>query len=308
MILNSASLQAVNKNVKTTFWDAYHGGGDKPLIDSFAMRSGSTSAENVYGWLGAIPGLEELIGEFAITNLLEHAYAIANKEFGRIVAVKRTDIERDNLGVYSGLVRAIAIAARQHPDELLFAAMARAFTQRCYTGKYFFDADHEPKPGGTKFSNKGTKKLSATNFETARANIKSRLNYEGRPMNLGTDLVLVVSPTYESLARQILVADTVPNAAGTASQSNVNKGTARLEVSSRLAGSSEHNWFLFDLGYPVKPFINQVEKELEFTSQDQLTDDSVFEKSEFRHKAYRRGNVGYGMPELAYGSTGADAA
>jgi phage major head subunit gpT-like protein len=302
MILNSATLQAVNKNVRTTFWDAYHGAGDM-LVDTFAMRAGSTSAENIYGWLGAIPGLVELIGEFAIANLLEHAYTIRNKEFGRIIGVKRADIERDNLGVYTGLFQALGIAAREHPDELLFSTLTGGFTNTCYTGKNFFDANHEPKKGGTKFSNKGTKKFSADNFVEARKNILSRLNYEGRPMNLGRKLTLVVSPTYDKAARDVVIAD---NLAG--GGTNVLKGTASLVVSPRLAGATEHNWFLFDLGYPVKPFINQVEVETEFTSQDQPTDDSVFERSEFRHKAYRRGNVGFGMPELAYGSTGEAAA
>ncbi|MBM3852451.1 MAG: head protein [Verrucomicrobia bacterium] len=302
MILTSATLQAVNKNVRTTFWDAYHGAGDQ-LIDQFAMRAQSSAAESIYGWLGAIPGLVELIGEPTIANLLEHAYSISNKEWVRIIGVKRADIERDNLGTYSGLLQALGIAARQHPDELLFTAMAAGFTTAGYTGKNFFDTDHEPKAGGTKFSNKGTKKISAANFDTARQNILSRLNYEGKPMGLGRKLTLVVSPTYDKTARDIVLADNLASGA-----SNTLKGTATLVTSPWLAGASEHNWFLLDLGYPVKPFINQVERELEFTSQDQLTDESVFRLSEFRHKAYRRGNVGYGMPELAYGSTGADAA
>lgn len=302
MVITSATLQAVNKNVRTTFWEAYHGGGPA-LVDQFAMRAGSSSSENIYGWLGVIPGLVELIGEFAIANLLEHAYAIRNKEYGRIIGVKRTDIERDNLGTYTGLFQALGIAVKQHPDELLFSAMTGGFTQRCYTGNFFFGTDHEPKAGGTKFTNIGTKKFSATNFDTARQNLLSRLNYEGRPMNLGSKLVLVVSPTYDKTARDVVIADNLASGA-----TNTLKGTATLVTSPRLAGASEHNWFLFDLGQPVRPFINQVEVETEFTSQDQLTDDSVFNLSEFRHKAYRRGNVGYGMPELAYGSTGADAA
>lgn len=301
MIITSTTIQAVNKNVKTTFWEAYHGAGES-LVDTFAMKSNSSSAENIYAWLGAIPGLKELIGEFAITNLLEHAYAIKNVEFGRILGVKRADIERNNLGVYTPLLQAYALAAKEHPDELLFERLAGGFTSLCYTGKNFFDANHEPKPGGVKFSNKGTKKLSSANFDIARQNILSRLNYEGRPMALGRKLVLVVSPTYDKTARDIVLADQINNS------TNTLKGTATMVTSSRLAGASEHNWFLLDLGYPVKPFINQEEIPLEFTSQDQLTDDSVFERSEFRHKAYRRGNVGYGMPELAYGSTGADAA
>jgi phage major head subunit gpT-like protein len=302
MIITSTSIQAVNKNVRTLFWESYHG-GSTPLVDTFAMRATSTAAENIYSWLGAIPGLKELIGEFAIQNLLEHAYSIRNKEFGVIIGVKRADIERDNLGIYTPRFQALGQAAREHPDELLFAVMAAGFTQLCYTGKRFFDTNHEPKPGGVKFSNLGTKKLSAANFEVARQNILGRLNYEGRPMNLGRDLVLVVSPKWDKTARDIVLADNLANG-GT----NTLKGTARLVTTARLAGASEDMWFLFDLGQPVKPFINQEEVPTEFTNQDQLTDDAVFEKSEFRYKAYRRGNVGYGMPELAYGSTGADAA
>ncbi|MDP1580642.1 MAG: Mu-like prophage major head subunit gpT family protein [Candidatus Didemnitutus sp.] len=113
----------------------------------------------------------------------------------------------------------------------------------------------------------------------------------------------LVSPKWDKTARDIVLADNLANG-GT----NTLKGTARLVTSARLAGASEDNWFLFDLGQPVKPFINQEEVPTEFTNQESLNDDSVFEKSEFRYKAYRRGNVGYGMPELAYGSTGADAA
>lgn len=302
MIITSSTIQAVNKNVRTLFWDAYHGGGT-PHVDSFAMRAVSSAAENIYGWLGAIPGLKELVGEFAIQNLLEHSYSIKNKEFGVIIGVKRPDIERDNLGIYTPRFAALGMAAREHADELLFERLAAGFSAACYTGKNFFDSNHEPKPGGVKFSNKGTKKLSAANFETARQNLLGRLNYEGRPMNLGRDLVLVVSPKWDKTARDIVLADNLANG-GT----NTLKGTARLVTSARLAGASEDNWFLFDLGQPVKPFINQEEVPTEFTNQESLNDDSVFEKSEFRYKAYRRGNVGYGMPELAYGSTGADAA
>jgi len=41
---------------------------------------------------------------------------------------------------------------------------------------------------------------------------------------------------------------------------------------------------------------------------DDPRSEHVLLKKEFLHQAYRRGNVGYGLPELAYGSTGADAA
>lgn len=301
MIITTEALEAINKGFKSLFLEAYHG-GTSPKVDVFAMLSTSSSEEEIYGWLGALPGLRELVDEIQIANLVEHAYGIKNKEWERTIAVKRTKIERDNLGVYSPLFTAMGLAARAHPDQLLADALLNGFDRKCYTGKNFFDSNHEPVKGKVKFSNVGTKKLSAANFETARENIKSRLNPEGEPMDLGLDLRLVVSPKNESLGRQIIIADSLAGG-GT----NVNKGTATLEVWPRLAADPEA-WFLLDVGHPVKPFINQVEVETEFTSIDNPRDHHVFVKKEFLHQAYRRGNLGYGLPELAYGSDGTTAA
>lgn len=316
MIITSTSLQNLNKGFRTLFLDALHGGGATPRVDRYAMRTTSSTAEENYRWLSAMPGMRKLIGEVQIRNLTDHGFKVANEEFETTIGVKRADIERDQFGMYNMLFNAMGLATRTHPDELLFALLIAGFTTTCYTGKYFFDSDHEPVKGGTKFSNKGTKKLSAANFQDARANIKGRKNSEGRPMNLGNDLVLVVSPKNEALGREILQADTlqkiVTNKAGTenvasTAVTNVNKGTATLDVCPLLS-AAEESWFLLDLGYPIKPFINQVEVEPEFVSLDDPKSEHALLKKEWLHQAYRRGAVGLGLPELAYGSTGADAA
>lgn len=301
MVITQSSLEALRKGFRAIFLEALQG-GTTPLINSFAMETTSTTSEEIYGWLGAVPGMREFLGEAVIRNIVESAFGIKNKPFESTIGVTRENIERDKLGIYRPLFQAMGLAAREHPDELLAETVMAGFDTNCYTGKKFFDADHEPEKGGTKFSNKATKKLSAANFQTARANIKSRKNAKGRPMALGRDLVLVVSPDYEATGRTILVADKVGGG-----NDNVDKGTARLEVWPRLA-SNPHNWFLFELGYPLKPFINQVEVPTEFTALDRLTDEQVFLFKRFLYQAYRRGNVGYALPELAYGSTGADAA
>jgi len=210
----------------------------------------------------------------------------------------------------------MGLAAKQHPDELVANLLINGFTSPCYTGKNFFDLNHEPQKGGSKFSNKGTKKLSVDNFTAARANIKGRLNAKGRPMNLGKKLLLIVSPANETLARQILQADfiqqTATNKAGTenigaAAVTNVNKGTAELLVWPQLAANPDA-WFLLETGFPIRSLIFQVNKEATLQALTQPGSDHVFKKHEFLYQAYGRYNAGYGLPELAYGSTGADPA
>lgn len=162
MIITSSTLAALNRGYRTQYLEAYQGA--KPMIGRFAMRTTSTSAEEKYGFLSAVPGMRKLVSEVQIRNLVDHNYAVANDEFESTIGVKRKDIERDNFGMYNMLFPAMGVAAAQHPDELLASALTSGFTALCYTGKKFFDVDHEPIAGKTKFSNKGTKKLSRDNY------------------------------------------------------------------------------------------------------------------------------------------------
>lgn len=301
-VITTSVLEAAQKGFRKLYDRGLSSVG-KPRIDKFAMRTSSMSKDETYGWLGAMPGMQKLVGEVNIRNLVDHGFAVANEEFHDTIGVKRADIERDALGLYQNLFAGLGVAAGRHPDKLLAAAMAGGFTKACYTGKNFFDVDHEPQPGKTKFTNKGTKKISAANFQTARESILSRLDAEGEPINDSPDLVLVVSPKYETTASEILIAER--NANGS---TNINKGKASLEVWNRLAGANEHMWFLFDLGAVVKPFVHQVEVPTEFAALDNAKDTHVFLNKEYLYQAYGRYNVAALVPELAWGSTGADAA
>jgi phage major head subunit gpT-like protein len=299
MQITPAALRAINKSFRTLYDEGFATGPE--FVNNFAMRTTATTAEGVYGWLGTLPSMREWLGDAVIQNLRTHDYKLPNKEFELTVGVDRVEIERDNLSIYSPYVSEIGTTAAQHPDELFFAAVVAGFTQTCYTGKTFFATNHEPVKGKLTFSNKGTKKLSVANYQTARTNLKSRRNPHGRPLNLGRDLVLLVSPANEAMGRQILISDKVNGG-----DDNVNKGTARLEVASWLS-ANEDMWFLFENGRKVKPFIHQVEKETQFHSMDDPNSAEVMLKKKFIHQAEGRYAVGYGLPELAYGSTGEDA-
>ena len=314
MQINQATVAALFKGYRVQFLEAYQAG--KAMWDQIAMRTTSNAAEEIYHWLGSVPGLRRLVGEVAIENLTAHNYSIKNDEFAVIVQVKQADVERDAYGLYNPMFQSLGLAAKQHPDELVSGLLINGFSQTDYTGKNFFDANKKAEPD-TKFpfTNKDTRGLGPQSFADARTSIKSRLNAKGRPMNLGQDLLLVVSPQNEVVARQILQADFIQQTAqggtqGTApiaAVTNVNKGTARFVVWPQLA-SNPNMWFLMDVGYPVRPFILQVEKEVQLLSLTQATDDVVFHKHVFEYQAYGRYNAGYGLPELAFGSTGTTAA
>lgn len=71
--------------------------------------------------------------------------------------------------------------------------------------------------------------LDATNYQAARAAMMGFINDNGQPMNMRPNL-LVVPPSLEGAARQLLNADMIANSAGTAGITNVYKGSADLLV------------------------------------------------------------------------------
>lgn len=122
----------------------------------------------------------------------------------------------------------------------------------------------------------------------------------GKSLKIIPDL-LVVSPQKEAAARQILFADLI------AGNTNVNKNTSDLLVVPELADTPEY-WFLLSTKRAIKPFIFQMREKPRFVSKTQDNDDNVFFQNAFLYGCNARYNAGYGLWQLAYGSTGNDSA
>lgn len=300
----AANLAAMFQGFQTLYLDAYQ--ASEVVWPKIASRTPSNAVSETYGWLAALPGMKKFLGEITLEKLSAHGHTINNDEWYDAVAVKELDIRTDRLGIYGPRFTALGQVAKQHPDEIFAELLAKGFTLPCYTGKNFFDSDHEPKKGGKKFTNKGTKKLSATNFETAKASLSGRMNAEGRSMKLGKALLLVVTPEDEATARRILIADVDASGA-----TNINKGSASLlvmpELNSFITGSNRP-WFLLETGKAIKPMTLQVVMEPELIAQDKPNDQGMFNNHEARYQAYGIYGAGYLLPELAYGSDGSAAA
>jgi len=310
MQINQSTLAAPFRGYRVQFMEAYQ--GSTPFWDQIAMRTPSSAAEELYHWLGAVPGMKLLLGEIVIENLSANKYTIVNDEFESTVGVKQADIERDTYGIYNPLMASMGVAAKEHPDLLTANLLINGFNVNDYTGSPFFSANkvQDGNARGVKFSNFGTAQLGPTAFAAARAQIKSVKNAKGRPMGLGKKLLLIVPPALEAQARQILQADFIQQTAqqagatvAAAAVTNVNKGTAELCVWPQLAGN-DTMWFLLEVGMPVKPLIVQFEKEASFQSLTSPDSDHVFKRHEFLYQAYGRYNAGYGLSQLAYGSNG----
>ena len=296
MFVNPASLQALSTGLKRDFLNGLSRAAT--LYGQIAMTVNSTNASEVYPVLGRFPGLREWIGPRIIEELAASDFEIKNKSFSGGIRIPRPNIEDDNFGIFSTQSEMLGDAASRFPDKLIFQLLEAGFTALCMDGKTFFATDHPDGQGGT-YSNKGTTALSSTSYATARATMMAYKDDVGESLDINPDL-LVVPPGLQETALNIINADIIPNSGGTASQSNVWKGSARVLVVPRLTDSND--WYLLDTSKVLKPFIWQSRKAPQMVAKTNLTDDNVFMYDEFLWGVDLRGNAGYGLPQLAFGA------
>lgn len=289
--------------------------GATPVAERICQQETSNNAVNVYDLLVAIPTMKKFAGQVQKQNLARAQHRIENAEYEATLAVKQADIERDNIGQYNNKFDMLGIAARRRADRALATLMIAAFTDNDYTGTPFFSTDKPHLPdliGSPTFTNLMTEKPSSGSWEKAKQIMGKIMDLNGEPMGLGGQKLVVCSTKWASTFRRILNAELIGEVVGdgAAAVSNIYKGDADLvEFTYLNTTAREDKWFVLDASYPLRAFINQTETQPRFYAQDDPNSHKdAFDQHVFLYQVYQRGEVGFGLPQLAVGSTGADAA
>lgn len=298
MLLTTENIRALNRGLITQ----YKIGAESytPQYSSIATRVTSTKASNVYKWLGTFPVLERFTGESKIENLEQTDWEIKNEEWDKSIAIAQKDIERDDLATHGLVFQGLGRRGSQLPDKLVFDLLQDGFTKKDYTGKNFFDygKQHSPRKAGT-FSNKGTKVLAASSLKEALTQLRNQKDPEGYPVLVNDRITLVVPPTLEWLAKDLLEKET--NRYG---EQNILRGACDYIVSGWLSGPA---WYLIAHDPSAPALIYQEERAPGVTALTQSADNEhLLRFKEFLYNVYGRASAGYGFPQRAYGSTGVD--
>ena len=297
MVINQQSLKGLDVAYSARFNNAFETA--EVNYPKVAMQVASTTRETTYAWMGQIPNIREWIGERTIQSFSTYAYSIVNKTYECTVAVPANDIADDLYGVYAPLMAEMGLNARKHPDELVFGLMAKGFEELSYDAVPFFSENHPiDLDKKRKQSNKGTKQLSLKTYSDARAQMMTIKGDQNKLLGIIPD-TLVVAPQNEGIAREILFSEKIN---GT---TNVYKNTCELLVIPELTEYPDQ-WYLLCTKRYVKPFVFQEREQTRLISKTADNDDNVFIQNEFLYGTKGRYNVGYGLWQFAYGSTGED--
>lgn len=318
MPVTAAQLQAADTNFRALYTRGLGAGFN--ALNPAVMTVNSSAATETHGWLADLPAIREKMGEYVRSEIQRLGYSLDNKTYGGIIDIPMEAFEDDQLGLYgptiTGWGEKVNPMHQSYFTDLLLNGFS-ASKGKDYTGGAFFGATKKQHAKAKQsVSNKGVKKLSAANFEEALASLQERLDSEGDPLNLamdGNNVLLVVTADDRATADAIVTLDTLSGGG-----KNPNFGKAKVVVLPGLKTKAQASavindadalpWFLLDTSKSVKPLIYQSRTPFAITSLTSPTSQQVFDQDKFSWKVRGRGNYGYGLWELAYGSTGADAA
>ena len=184
MIVNNATLEAL----RVTFSKLFQAGMKSATSrwQRVAMRVPSGAKNNTYGWLQRAPQMREWTSgtKRMLRGVVEKLYQLPNKTWETTIDVERTDIEDDNLGVYTPLVMMAGQETMDQVDRHVFDTLRLAHGISCYDGQSFFSDAHPvyAKVDGTGNSRNVSNMLLGTPTaaeRTAGATAKDAVSVEG---------------------------------------------------------------------------------------------------------------------------------
>jgi phage major head subunit gpT-like protein len=236
--------------------------------------------------------------------------------------MRMEDLKFEKLPLFAQNIETLAMQAEKLIDYEA-ANYLKVNTHVGFDGKVLFAIDHPTTGGDVTMRLPTGTPATQSNFDTttplpwdyyvaARAKMMSYLAEDGKPLNIDPDL-LVVPPQLQGIAKNILEADMIANAAtGLAgsnivqAQNNTFKGTARLFIDPNLA-TMPQSWFLADTRKAISPLVwGQLEAPI-FTYLIDPKSPNVFFERKYIYGWSRWGTLTESLWYLIYGATGGAA-
>lgn len=277
----------------------------KPFYPRIATVIPSDGADEEYGMLGSVPGVREWLGDRQFHTPRAARFTIENKLWESSIAVQKTHINDDRLGLYGPMFEQLAVRAARHPDKLLLGDLmvnATAATSLALDGQIFFDTDHAWGDSGSQ-DNDLTQNInvaSAPTLDEFRTSVSLAIQAmmafkDDKGEYLHDDVIMRAGEGMELLAvvpanmLDVATKAFMPGILVGNGETNVPIATAEV-IATPHYGAAGVYWDLYRLDTPIKPFIFQQREPLKTAMKGM--DDIEWKDVKFMTEA--RYNLGYG--------------
>jgi len=300
VIVSSDFLAGLFKSWRAVFQETFD--TTETDYEKISTTVPSTTKEEIYNWLGAVPQMREWQDERIPKGLYSHNYTIVNKRWEASIAVDRDDLEDDRLQMVTPRIQELAIEAKRHPDQLVMELLQNGFSELCYDKKPFFSDSHKEGKSGIQ-SNVVSGALSSATLKEAISKMMALKNDQGKPMKIVPDTLVVGTGNVQWTARELL-ASTYVMIAGTTDREKPTQNVLQKIVPTLIITPyvDTESWFLLCCNRAIRPIIFQMRRKPEFTALDNPnTSDDVWNRAIFKYGVDARYNVGYGLWQFAVG-------
>ena len=255
MDINRANLDALMR----TYMTAFQAGLDfaPPVNIGFLVSDfPSSTASNFYAWLDLVPGFREWVGERLYKNVRSQKFEVLNRDWEDTVTIPAKDVEDDQYGVYTPIVRMMGAAWALKLYQLPIAVLTSNAVG--FDGAALCADTHTY--GDYTFDNLTTSALSVTTFNAAF------LAGAGWQFSNGEYIQprfthLLHGPKLRSTAFALVDAEYMigeTNVGGTKNNEKF-KRCERVEIPD-FVGTYDDYWFLIDGSRPVHAISRQIRK------------------------------------------------
>ena len=295
MDINRANIEDLFYQFKVEFTDAFNA-ARTTVRDEIAMFLPSTSSSTKHAWLNQIPQIREWLGDRFVNNLESDNMTIENKKYESTIELTREEIEDNEHGLYTPLVRLMGQNAAVFSDKLLVDELIGSPTWAADAAAFFGDSRTY---GSSTIDNLVASALSEANFQTAWQQQTSFTGHNGEPLEV-TPTTLLVGPSLRQTGFDILQNEFRAVSNGPIKNSNV--GLASLQVSKRLVGAHAAKWFLFGEVAGIRGAAYQERIAPEFQGQRATPDsDFAFAQDKYQYGTRQRGRAFLTLPHLIIG-------
>lgn len=264
-----------------------------PGITAAGLMIPSTSAYEKLGWLGAMPVVQQWLGELTAKQLEDYDYTIRNKNWAVAVPVNEDDVADDQTGVHTMFPAMLAQRIMRHPEKLMIELLTNGTSGLAYDGIAFFSDVSGARTIDNLLGGTGTTLAQmAVDLNAAIVEMAKFKDNAGEPLNIRGDLI-VCPMAMESNFRRLVQSTADPSVAAGVDTFNPFSGRFTVIGDPRLDATDVNDWYLLATNEIVKPFVFSMRQAAENRfDKKHTTKDWVW-------SADYRGNAGYGIPHLA---------
>jgi phage major head subunit gpT-like protein len=264
-----------------------------PGIFSIAMMNPSSGSSEDYPWLGAMPVVQEWLGEVTAETLRDYDYIIKNRDYVASVMIGQNSIDDDQTGVLTTLSQQLAQRVLRHPEKLIVEAIINGDSDTAYDGVAFFSNVSGARTIDNLLGGTGTTLAQVeADLNSALVAMAKFADDKGVPLGIRGDTI-VCPVAMENTFRRLVQSTSDPTVSGGIETFNPYSGRFTVIGDPRLDADDANDWYLFAANEPVKPFIWQMRQ----TAQSNMEKKPGTKQWIF--SADYRGAVGYGIPHLA---------